>query len=99
MAYRSLLGIVQSAAAKAREKQLRDDPMAIVLDPLHVDCKRCGKRIKLSRKSLYDTFHWRVHRMRCLKRHPRVQKKPLPKPDVRRGHDSVVFISHADPMT
>lgn len=58
----------QSAAERAREKKLRDDPMAIVVGPMHVDCKRCGNRIKLSSKSLYDTFHWRTHRSRCLKK-------------------------------
>lgn len=42
--------------------------MAIVVGPMHVDCKRCGSRIKLSSKSLYDTFHWRTHRSRCLKK-------------------------------
>ena len=42
--------------------------MAIVVGPMHVDCKRCGNRIKLSSKSLYDTFHWRTHRSRCLKK-------------------------------
>ncbi|KAF8630164.1 hypothetical protein AX15_003110 [Amanita polypyramis BW_CC] len=58
----------RSAAERAREKKLRDDPMAIVVSPLYVDCKRCGARIKLSSKSSYDTFHWRTHRTRCLKK-------------------------------
>ncbi|KAF8637610.1 hypothetical protein AX17_002679 [Amanita inopinata Kibby_2008] len=65
---------VQSAAEKAREKKLRDDPMAIVVGPLYVDCKRCGNRIKLSSKSSYDTFHWRTHRARCLKKPIGAQK-------------------------
>ncbi|KAG2051027.1 hypothetical protein BDR06DRAFT_610138 [Suillus hirtellus] len=52
----------------AREKRLRDDPMAEVLGPLFVTCKRCGNRIKLSPKSLYDPFHWLKHRERCLKK-------------------------------
>jgi hypothetical protein len=73
-----------STAAKAREKQLRDDPMAIVLSPLYVDCKGCGKRIKLSTKSLYDLSHWRTHRARCLKRQPSLLKKPSSNPDVRK---------------
>lgn len=60
--------VEQTAAAKAREKKLRDDPMANVLGPLYVDCRRCGTRIKLSAKSAYDTFHWRTHRERCLKK-------------------------------
>ncbi|KAJ8586691.1 hypothetical protein M405DRAFT_344098 [Rhizopogon salebrosus TDB-379] len=52
----------------AREKRLRDDPMADVIGPLFVTCKRCGNRIKLSPKSLYDPFHWLKHRERCLKK-------------------------------
>ncbi|OAX39618.1 hypothetical protein K503DRAFT_865287 [Rhizopogon vinicolor AM-OR11-026] len=52
----------------AREKRLRDDPMAEVNGPLFVTCKRCGNRIKLSPKSLYDPFHWLKHRERCLKK-------------------------------
>lgn len=52
----------------AREKRLRDDPMAEVLGPLFVTCKRCGNRIKLSPKSLYDPFHWLKHRERCLRK-------------------------------
>ncbi|KIL69300.1 hypothetical protein M378DRAFT_157549 [Amanita muscaria Koide BX008] len=65
-----------TAAERAREKKLRDDPMAIVIDPLYVDCRRCGTRIKLSSKSLYDNFHWRTHRARCLKK-PAGTHKPL----------------------
>ncbi|KAM6497109.1 hypothetical protein JOM56_007582 [Amanita muscaria] len=65
-----------TAAERAREKKLRDDPMAIVVDPLYVDCRRCGTRIKLSSKSLYDNFHWRTHRARCLKK-PAGTHKPL----------------------
>jgi len=60
--------VVQTAAEKAREKRLRDDPMAEVLGPLFVSCKRCGGRIKLSPKSTYDPFHWQKHRERCLKK-------------------------------
>ncbi|KAF8892230.1 hypothetical protein BD779DRAFT_100658 [Infundibulicybe gibba] len=66
--------VEQSDAEKAREKKLRDDPMADVLGPLFVDCRNCGKRIKLSSKSSYDTFHWRTHRERCLKKQ-RAQKQ------------------------
>jgi len=80
----STSGVAMSTAAKTREKQLRDDSMAIVLGPLYVDCKGCGKRIKLSTKSLYDLSHWRTHRTRCLKRQSRVRKKPSSKPDVRK---------------
>lgn len=57
----------QSPAEKARETKLREDPLAIVLSPTHVECKRCGKRIKLSAKSAFDPLHWRTHRARCLK--------------------------------
>jgi len=60
--------VVQTAAEKAREKKLRDDPMAEVLGPLFVSCKRCGGRIKLSPKSTYDPFHWQKHRERCLRK-------------------------------
>ncbi|KAF9466124.1 hypothetical protein BDZ94DRAFT_1306504 [Collybia nuda] len=70
------IGVALTAAERAREKKLRDDPMAIVLGPLFVDCKRCGARIKLSSKSQYDTLHWRTHRARCLKRQRRQPKKP-----------------------
>ncbi|KIJ65548.1 hypothetical protein HYDPIDRAFT_167207 [Hydnomerulius pinastri MD-312] len=52
----------------AREKKLRDDPMAEVHGPLFVTCKRCGGRIKLSPKSSYDPFHWTKHRERCLRK-------------------------------
>ncbi|KAF9006101.1 hypothetical protein BDQ17DRAFT_1352742 [Cyathus striatus] len=64
-----------TAAEKVREKKLRDDPMAIVLGPLHVDCRRCGARIKLSTKSPYDPLHWRMHRTRCLKRLKAIERK------------------------
>jgi len=42
--------------------------MADVIGPLFVTCKRCGNRIKLSPKSLYDPFHWLKHRERCLRK-------------------------------
>ncbi|KAF5373236.1 hypothetical protein D9615_007412 [Tricholomella constricta] len=74
--------VAQSAAEKAREKKLRDDPMAIVIGPLYVDCRRCGTRIKLSAKSLYDACHWRTHRSRCLKRHSAWPKKRIAKADI-----------------
>jgi len=51
-----------------REKRLRDDPLADLLGPLFVGCKRCGTKIKLSPKSSYDPFHWVKHRERCLRR-------------------------------
>ncbi|KAH7926048.1 hypothetical protein BV22DRAFT_390650 [Leucogyrophana mollusca] len=58
----------RTVAEIAREKRLRDDPMAEVHGPLFVTCKRCGSRIKLSPKSSYDPFHWTKHRERCLKK-------------------------------
>jgi hypothetical protein len=61
-------GRPKTAAEKRREKRLRDDPLADLLGPLFVGCKRCGTRIKLSPKSCYDPFHWVKHRERCLRR-------------------------------
>ncbi|KAF8141506.1 hypothetical protein EV363DRAFT_1578747 [Boletus edulis] len=58
----------RTAAELAREKKLRDDPMAEVHGPLFVTCKRCTSRIKLSPKSSYDPFHWMKHRERCLRK-------------------------------
>jgi len=68
---------MKSTAEKARERKIREDPMAEVLNPLFVSCKRCGGCIKLSVKSLYDPFHWKKHRERCLKKpvHIVTQKK------------------------
>ncbi|KAF8075106.1 hypothetical protein FPV67DRAFT_614174 [Lyophyllum atratum] len=71
-----------SSAEKAREKKLRDDPMAIVIGPLYVDCRQCGTRIKLSTKSLYDGCHWRTHRSRCLRRRSAAPKKQTPKAQI-----------------
>lgn len=58
----------RTTAELAREKKLRDDPMAEVHGPLFVTCKRCTSRIKLSPKSSYDPFHWMKHRERCLRK-------------------------------
>jgi len=57
-----------SPAAKARERKLKEDSLAIVLGPFHVECRRCGACVKLSAKSVYDTFHWKTHKERCLRR-------------------------------
>lgn len=65
----------RTPAELAREKKLRDDPMAEVHGPLFVTCKRCGNRIKLSPKSSYDPFHWMKHRERCLRK-PVGQARP-----------------------
>ncbi|KAF8159490.1 hypothetical protein B0H34DRAFT_406247 [Crassisporium funariophilum] len=58
---------VQSDAERAREKGLKDDPLALVISPSQVQCRQCKKLIKLSSKSAYDPFHWRNHRTRCVK--------------------------------
>ncbi|KAH9066688.1 hypothetical protein EDB87DRAFT_1573602 [Lactarius vividus] len=58
----------QSPGGETARKRLRDDPLADLLGPLFVGCKRCGTRIKLSPKSSYDPFHWVKHRERCLRR-------------------------------
>jgi hypothetical protein len=57
-------------AEKAREAQLRADPLAEVLGPYAVRCVRCGNPIRLSRKSTYELEHWRKHITRCSKRQP-----------------------------
>lgn len=61
-------GRPKTAAERQREKRLLDDPLADLLGPLFVGCRRCGTRIKLSPKSSYDPFHWVKHRERCLRR-------------------------------
>ncbi|KZT21589.1 hypothetical protein NEOLEDRAFT_1171891 [Neolentinus lepideus HHB14362 ss-1] len=58
----------QTPAQKKRERKLRDDPMADVLGPTLIVCKRCHSTIKLSPKSTFDPFHWNKHKERCLKR-------------------------------
>lgn len=63
----------QTPAEREREQSLLDDPYARVLGPSCVQCRQCLKKIKLSTKSAYDTFHWRNHRARCL----RAMKKKL----------------------
>lgn len=60
--------VSRTPAQKKRERKLRDDPMAEVLGPTAVVCKRCWSTIKLSPKSTYDPFHWNKHKERCLKR-------------------------------
>ncbi|KAG2011834.1 hypothetical protein CC2G_011904 [Coprinopsis cinerea AmutBmut pab1-1] len=53
---------------RQRERKLRRDPMAKVLSELHVECKQCGQRIKLSPKMAYDPIHWVTHKKRCNRR-------------------------------
>ncbi|KAI0305882.1 hypothetical protein B0F90DRAFT_936285 [Multifurca ochricompacta] len=74
-------GRPKTAAEKQREKRLRDDPLADLLSPLFVGCRRCGTRIKLSPKSSYDPFHWIKHRERCLRRSVVTVKETLREKD------------------
>jgi hypothetical protein len=91
--------VIQTAAEKAREKRLRDDPMAQVLGPLFVCCKRCGSRIKLSPKSTYDPFHWQKHRERCLKKPASVVKqKKRDAEELVRKFDGVLTIGILFPL-
>lgn len=69
----------RTPAELAREKKLRDDPMAEVHGPLFVTCKRCSSRIKLSPKSSYDPFHWTKHRERCLRKPVGQARRRTPK--------------------
>ncbi|KAI0272492.1 hypothetical protein BC834DRAFT_349929 [Gloeopeniophorella convolvens] len=87
-------GRPKTAAEKQREKRLRDDPLADLLGPLFVDCKRCGTRIKLSPKSSYDPFHWVKHRERCLRRSIEVVQEIL-----RERRDQPTTPSRASPSS
>ncbi|KAG6861447.1 hypothetical protein C0995_016538 [Termitomyces sp. Mi166 len=60
--------VPHTEAEKAREKKLLQDSMVVVLSPHLVRCRTCGTNIKLSMKSLFDGYHWRTHRTRCLKK-------------------------------
>ncbi|KAI0312814.1 hypothetical protein OF83DRAFT_1176284 [Amylostereum chailletii] len=51
-----------------RKKKLQSDPLANVLGPLWIECRRCKSRVKLSFRSSYATAHWKKHRQRCLER-------------------------------
>ncbi|KAI0033913.1 hypothetical protein K488DRAFT_9834, partial [Vararia minispora EC-137] len=53
----------------ARECAARTDPLAEVLNPLYINCRVCGKTIKLSEKQYFDLLHWTQHRRRCLSKH------------------------------
>lgn len=64
----------QSTSETARERYLKEDPLALVLSPSSVECRQCKRKIKLSSKSAYDPFHWRNHRTRCMKAHKRKVK-------------------------
>jgi hypothetical protein len=67
-----------TAAEKAREKKLKEDPLVESLSHLYVTCKLCKISIKLSPKSTFDPFHWNKHRERC------VAKRQNP-PEVAKG--------------
>jgi hypothetical protein len=66
----------KTPAERARESSILSDPLANLLSPDYVECKQCKKRIKLSSKSAYDTFHWRNHRKRCVKTFKKKGKQP-----------------------
>jgi len=66
----------KTPAERARELSILSDPLANLLSPDYVECKQCKKKIKLSSKSAYDTFHWRNHRKRCVKSFKKKGKQP-----------------------
>ena len=82
----------QSVSEKARERYLRQDPLAIVLSPSSVECRQCKRKIKLSSKSAYDPFHWRNHRARCIKAHN--NQKPKVKATVSSKKASTAVCHH-----
>ena len=59
---------VLTTAERERERRLRADPLALVINSAFVECKQCGRKIKLSSKMAFDPLHWRNHRTRCVKR-------------------------------
>ncbi|TRM57922.1 hypothetical protein BD626DRAFT_513325 [Schizophyllum amplum] len=59
-----------AVARLRRETDLRNDEMAEVIDPYNVQCRQCSNRIKLSEKSMWDLYHWTVHKNRCKGRGP-----------------------------
>ncbi|KAG6865337.1 hypothetical protein C0991_003437 [Blastosporella zonata] len=69
------LAVPHTEAEKARESELLQDPIAIVLSPYLVRCRSCDATIKLSMKSRFDRSHWRSHRTRCLKKHAQRPQK------------------------
>lgn len=70
----------KTSAERTRELSILSDPLANLLSPDYVECKQCRKKIKLSSKSAYDTFHWRNHRKRCIKSYKKKGKQPQPSP-------------------
>ena len=55
------------AEAEKRRMSLQSDPRASMIDMYNVQCLKCGVKIKLSAKGLYDLHHWEKHRKRCNK--------------------------------
>ncbi|KDR80690.1 hypothetical protein GALMADRAFT_135815 [Galerina marginata CBS 339.88] len=78
------MDLMKTPAERAREKTLLNDPLALVLNPSLVECKQCHKKIKLSSKSAFDTFHWRNHRARCLRTIKKKKTKGILPPLTRR---------------
>lgn len=56
-----------TAEAEKRRMNLQSDPRASMIDMYNVQCLKCGVKIKLSAKGLYDLHHWEKHRKRCNK--------------------------------
>ncbi|PIL24691.1 hypothetical protein GSI_12575 [Ganoderma sinense ZZ0214-1] len=56
-----------TAQAERRRADLLRDPHASMIDMYNVQCLKCGVKIKLSLKGLYDLHHWEKHRKRCNK--------------------------------
>lgn len=52
-----------------REMELRKDPFICILSRDQVQCRQCGRKIKLSSNSAFDPSHWRQHRRRCDRRY------------------------------
>ncbi|PPQ76248.1 hypothetical protein CVT26_008283 [Gymnopilus dilepis] len=75
---------MKTPAERARENFLLNDPLALVLGPSYVECRQCNKKIKLSSKSAFDTFHWRNHRARCVKATKKKAKAASPVLNFRR---------------
>lgn len=95
----------KTSAERTRELSILNDPLANLLSPDYVECKQCRKKIKLSSKSAYDTFHWRNHRKRCIKSFKKKGKQPQPLPvAVRRLstlliYDCLIWCSPASPFS
>lgn len=56
------------ATEKARQCNLKDDPLVMILNPKLVRYQLCRCDIKLSYKSAFNLCHWTKHCERCLKK-------------------------------